>query len=133
MGSCEILRKLGKSETRLEDVNPPVRLSRFVSKKSQFKLNDDVAYALEIATSELKRIDVSPGRIVGYYLTDKEGIVNKLEIRNILPALAWRIHNRTVVANLGGFIETSFGGKKAKVGLPHPVNVFKMVEEKKDK
>jgi hypothetical protein len=133
MGSCEILKKFRKVETRLEDVNPLEPLSQFTAKNSPFKLRDDVANALDIAVAEIERVDVSPGRVAGYYLVDEEGIVDKLEIRNLSPELARRIYNQTVVANLGGFIETSLDGKKAKVGLPHPVNVFKRVEVEKGK
>ena len=116
MGSCEILKKFKKVDTRLEDVNPPVPLSQFTAENSPFKLQDDVADALDIATVQLTRAGLLPSEVAGYYHTNKEGIVDKLEIRNISPALARSIHNRTVVANLGGFIATTLDGKKADVG-----------------
>ena len=133
MGSCEILRKFRKAEARREDVNPPVPLSQFTAKDSPFKLKDDVADALDITTVQVGRAGLLPSEVVGYYHTNKEGIVDKLEIRNIPPVLARAIHNRTVVANLGGYIAKTIGKNEATVGLPHPVNVFKRVELEKGK
>jgi hypothetical protein len=133
MGSSEMLRKFKKTETHLEDVNTPVPLSQFTGEDSPFKLKDDVADALDCATAGLRGEGISPDSVLGYYLTDKEGFVNKLEIRNISSDLAWKIHNEIVVSNLGGSISTSLGKNESRVGLPHAVNDFKGVEVEKGK
>lgn len=115
-------------ESRLTDINPPILLTSLTSGKYEDRLHlrPDVSEALGVALNTLRQIGGTvPDGLTAYYLNDSEGFITHLEIRDLTKAVAQAIYRTLVQEGLGGFIALS--EKNGTVGLPNPVNRFKLI------